>query len=774
MNLRSAWSRLRFALVLMLTCMVPALWWSTAHAAPSDVSADNRSDILFAETSGAVNVLLMNGTAVTAQGSLLPASSGWTVTQVTDLNADGKADVFLKNADGRVSVLVMNGTTVTSFTTLFAAGAGWNVTHVGDFDGNGKPDLLLRHTDGRVAVQLMNGTTVVSNTLMLAAGSPYSVALVADFNGDGKTDIVLKHTDGSAVILLMNGATASLAAPLLTAGSPWKVLLAGDFDGDKKADLVIGNSDGSAAILLMNGAVVAKAEFLLTAGSQFSVSHVGDFNGDGKADLLIQNTDKSTAILLMNGTVVSAATYLLNPGSNNKVIQIGDYDGDGKSDVLLRGEDGVIALALMNGGAVKSAALLWGASDRQVVPGDAFLNTVSAKADASHFLAQATFGPRMSEIDALSQSSFDAWLTTQFAKPQTLHLPPVTAYLLTLPEADRRGQTAFYWTMWKNFSTADDQLRQRIAYSLSQIFVISVQSDLAFGQPRGPANYLDVLGANAFGNYRTLLEQVTYSPMMGLYLSSLRNRKGDPATGRVPDENYAREVMQLFSIGLYELNQDGTLKLDGAGKPIETYDNDDVSGIAKVFTGLSWAGPDTTDARFNGGPTGGADPDREIKPMQAYNQFHAPEEKRFLTAVIPQRATPDTNADIRIALDTLFNHPNVGPFFGKQMIQRLVKSNPSPAYVSRVAAAFANNGSGVRGDMKAVIRAVLLDPEARSPVARTYTSGKLREPVVRFVQWMRAFNASSQDGQFLLGTLSDPATPFSTFIAQAMYRRIPE
>jgi uncharacterized protein (DUF1800 family) len=384
--------------------------------------------------------------------------------------------------------------------------------------------------------------------------------------------------------------------------------------------------------------------------------------------------------------------------------------------------------------------------------------TFSPTLNASRFLGQATFGPRMADIDALAASSPADWLNAQFAKPQTLHLPQTAAYLSTLTPDLRRGQTGFVWSMWRNFSSADDQLRQRVAFALSEMMVISLNnSDLSFGQPYGPANYLDVLGANAFGNFRTLLQDVTYSPMMGIYLTHIRNRKENPTTGAVPDENYAREIMQLMTIGLYQLNLDGTQKLDGAGKPIDTYSNADISGLAKVFTGLSWAGPDTSDSRFRGGGGTSDVPDHQITPMQAYNQYHSISQKQFLGVTIPATTVADTNADIKIALDTLFNHPNVGPFFGKQLIQRLVTANPTPAYVSRVAAAFNNNGAGVRGDMKAVIRAVLLDPEARNP-GTTNTSGKLREPVIRFVHWMRAFNARSQNGQFLLGGTSDPST----------------
>jgi uncharacterized protein (DUF1800 family) len=244
--------------------------------------------------------------------------------------------------------------------------------------------------------------------------------------------------------------------------------------------------------------------------------------------------------------------------------------------------------------------------------------------------------------------------------------------------------------------------------------------------------------------------------MMGLYLNALHNQKEDVTAGSASDENYAREVMQLFSIGLYQLNRDGSLVLDAAGKPIETYSNADITGLARVFTGLSWAGSDTSNQRFFS--TRQLDYDAQLNPMQGYPQFHSLAEKRFLKVTIPAQKTADTDGDIRIALDALFNHPNVGPFIGKQLIQRLVTSNPSPAYVARVAGAFNDNGQGVRGDLRAVIKAILLDPEARDLGAITTTSGKLREPVLRFVQWMRSFHAQSSNGAFLLDTTADPDT----------------
>ena len=208
--------------------------------------------------------------------------------------------------------------------------------------------------------------------------------------------------------------------------------------------------------------------------------------------------------------------------------------------------------------------------------------------------------------------------------------------------------------------------------------------------------------------------------------------------------------MQLFTIGLYQLNADGSLKLSG-GKPIDTYTRDDVSGLAKVFTGWSWAGPDQGANRFFGSV---ADPDRDWKPMQNYAAYHSTSEKRFLG--VSAAGAAGGEADMALALDTLFNHPNAGPFFGRQLIQRLVTSNPSPAYVGRVAAAFANNGSGVRGDMQAVIRAVLLDPEALAPAGSSLRTGKLREPLVRLGNWMRAFHARDAALQYRIYYLSDP------------------
>ncbi|SFM60719.1 DUF1800 domain-containing protein [Rugamonas rubra] len=365
-------------------------------------------------------------------------------------------------------------------------------------------------------------------------------------------------------------------------------------------------------------------------------------------------------------------------------------------------------------------------------------------AAAARFLGQASFGPTSAAIADVGARGADAWLSSEFAKPQTSHRAAYNTTLAKIAPGSKSGQDLFLETFWQQAAQGDDQLRQRVKFALSEIFVISLIDAGVGNMPRGVAGYYDMLGKHAFGNFRDLLQDVALHPMMGRYLSHLGNQR--ESGERLPDENFAREIMQLMSIGLYQLNQDGSPRTQN-GTPIETYNHDDVAGLAKVFTGWSWAGPDASNNRFYGGAP---DPERDWKPMQLYPRFHSTSEKHFLGVSV----NGSGEAELKLALDTLFNHPNVGPFFGRQLIQRLVSSNPSPGYINRVAAAFANNGKGVRGDMKAVLRAVLLDPEARQNFA--LRAGKLREPVLRLANWMRAFEAHSASGRYQIPQQDDP------------------
>jgi uncharacterized protein (DUF1800 family) len=357
-------------------------------------------------------------------------------------------------------------------------------------------------------------------------------------------------------------------------------------------------------------------------------------------------------------------------------------------------------------------------------------------AQASRFLSQASLGADYEEIQRTTRMGPNLWLQEQFAKPIGYHQPLLDQRFrlgLEVTSEQRR------WSWWQQVMRGPDPLRQRVALALSEIFVVSDNSDAVASNPIGAANYYDLLLKNAFGNYRDLLRDVSLHPMMGAYLSHLRNDKSDPRSGRYPDENYAREIMQLFSIGLFHLKPDGTFLRNGRGEPIPTYNNDDITEMAKIFTGLAFDGPDRN---FGNGV------EMWTRPMRMYEEHHEPGPKYLLRGrYVP--AGQSGMQDVNSAIDSLFQHPNVGPFIARRLIQRLVTSNPSPAYIQRVAAVFANNGRRVRGDMKAVITAILLDPDARAwPTSGGITKGMLRESFLRRVQFARAFDAENLVGTY--------------------------
>jgi uncharacterized protein (DUF1800 family) len=377
--------------------------------------------------------------------------------------------------------------------------------------------------------------------------------------------------------------------------------------------------------------------------------------------------------------------------------------------------------------------------------------------EAVRFLLQAQFSAPDADIATLKTGGYLAWLNARYAEA-----PGQTgvAWLDSRGHNSITSEQRYFWPqfgdwmIWNQLLTGPDQPRKRMALALSEFFVVSLSPIDGFYPPYVIGAYWDVLTANAFGNFRVLLEKITLNAGMGFFLNTKGNLRED-ANGRQPDENYAREVMQLFSIGLYELNPDGTHRLDANNQPIETYGQSDITNLARVFTGYDW------DYLSNGGTfTDVAWHDYDVpntrfatNPMKFTAGNHSNLAVSFLGTNIPAN-TPGPEA-LRITLDALFDHSNTAPFFARQMIQRLVTSNPSPAYVGRVAAAFTNNGSGVRGDLAAVWTAILMDDEARAlPTAADTLAGKLREPVVRFVQWARTVGVGSSSGAFEIYDLS--------------------
>jgi uncharacterized protein (DUF1800 family) len=393
--------------------------------------------------------------------------------------------------------------------------------------------------------------------------------------------------------------------------------------------------------------------------------------------------------------------------------------------------------------------------------------------DAARLLTQATFGPTEETIAEVKRVGIRGWIDAQMALPQTSLLrllqedavrypnPVKNTLGMPFPRIARQDLDAGWW---KLVMTAPDQLRQRVAFALSQIFVINAD-DSTWAEPQ--AAYYDLLGRHAFGSFRELLEKVSLNPEMAVFLTYLFNQKADAAKGTSPDENYAREIQQLFTVGLVQLHPDGSLMLDETGTPIPTYDNAIIAETAKVFTGWAY---DTPRGNFFYNPSyerpGGYDEanffsptNGRMLPLRNFDAYHDRVEKRIISLeqLPPKRARPTIvpangsgAEDLRILLDTLCSHPNVGPFISRQLIQRLVTSNPSPGYVFRAAQVFANNGRGIRGDLGAVVRAILTDSEARSTeVAALAGFGKIKEPVLRMTALMRVLRTASASGRYI-------------------------
>lgn len=367
---------------------------------------------------------------------------------------------------------------------------------------------------------------------------------------------------------------------------------------------------------------------------------------------------------------------------------------------------------------------------------------IETEAAAVRFLTFATFGATKTDIAALQSENIEDWLTAEFAKPASL-----TFDLIAAGQNGETPSAVFNYAShqyWDQMISSDDQLRQRMAYALSQILVYSDIQRVLFQRRR--AYYQDILINNAFGNYRDLLQDVTYSPAMGNWLTYENNKKGDPVTGRMPDENYAREILQLFSIGVTDLNLDGTLRLDSTGNEVESYTSEDIIGLSRVFTGLRVDNSNNTNDTslpLNQQETIGIGHDM---PMIMNEADHSTLEKAFLGTIIPEN-TPGEQS-ISLALDAIFNHANVPPFIARQLIQRFTASDPTPAYVERVAIAFRDGlfvtpsgrqfGTGERGDLEATLAAILMDEDLHDEAVQDVSSGKIKEPVLKVTNYARA------------------------------------
>lgn len=656
-----------------------------------------------------------------------------------DVDRNGVADTVIDFGEGSgIWALLDNG----GWKQIHANSAKWIL--VADIDGNGRDDLIIDFGDPIGIYIYRNSTTWTS-----LHGTTSKSAVAVNLDHNGRTDIVIDFGDAYGIWVYLND-----KAPwqnLHSVSARWMVRA--DLDKNRQDDLVIDFGPPYGIWIRYNNTAWAPLH-----GTSAKSAVAADVTRSGYRDTVFIDFDTAYGIWGYNKT--SQWTQL--HGLSAKGMVAVDTDANLQDDLIIdfgpnygvwrRGNN--TTWVQMYGMTTTSLAAV-------ALPNRNPTEFPATAGDSSRFLTQATFGPTDTDVTRVSQIGYRAWIEEQFARPRVYHGTYWDTENAVIKAASGGDRTAFgdqvTNSFWKQALAGNDQLRQRVAFALSQIFVISMADgsiDYWDKRTRGVAAYLDMLDDNAFGNYRTMLESVALHPMMGRYLSHLGNEKEDPDTGRLPDENFAREIMQLFSIGLVELNLDGTPKLS-AGQQIPTYGPADIAGLAKVFTGWGWYGPDTSEGRWYGWVEAA---DRNIRPMQPYPDYHSISEKTFLGTTIPPQSVADPRASLKVALDTLFVHPNVGPFIGKQLIQRLVTSNPSPAYVERVASAFNNNGAGMRGDMKAVIRAVLLDPEARKPDASGSQSyGKLREPILRVSAFLRAFKALSKTGKYLVGKTDDPS-----------------
>ncbi len=653
-----------------------------------------------------------------------------------DVNRNGLADTVIDFGAGMgIWALLDNGT----WQPIHGTSAKWII--VADMDGSGRDDLIVDFGDPYGIWIYRDFTTWVP-----LHGTTSKSAVAADLDHNGRTDIVIDFGDAYGIWVYLNNSTWQ---NLHSVSARWMVRA--DLDKNRQDDLVIDFGPTYGIWIRYNNTSWAPLH-----GTSAKSAVAADVSRSGFRDTVFIDFDTAYGIWGYNKTGGWSQLH----GLSAKGMVAADTDANQQDDIVIDfGPPYGVWRRANNSSWIQVYGMTTTSLAAVALPNRNPGEFPSTPGEASRFLTQATFGPVDADLSRVSQLGYRSWIEEQFLRPRVYHGTYWDTENAIIKAASGGDRTAFgdqvTNSFWKQAIAGNDQLRQRVAFALSQIFVISMVDgsiDYWDKRTRGVAGYLDMLDDNAFGNYRTLLESVALHPMMGRYLSHLGNEKEDPDSGRLPDENFAREVMQLFSIGLVQLNLDGSPKLS-AGQPIPTYGPDDVAGLAKAFTGWSWYGPDTSEGRWYGWIEA---PDRNYRPMQAYPAYHSTSEKSFLGTTIAAQSAADPKASLKIALDTLFYHPNVGPFIGKQLIQRLVTSNPSPSYVERVASAFNNNGAGNRGDMKAVIRAVLLDPEARKPdIGSTY--GKLREPILRLSAFLRAFNARSTSGKYLVGRTDDPS-----------------
>jgi uncharacterized protein (DUF1800 family) len=711
--------------------------------------------------------------AVAAEPTLLDGSAVWT-------NADGTPGAFDVELETGVDAYLSPGPLGPADSDNDGMPDAWESTHLfnpalaadalldADSDGLDNLSEFLAGTDPRDADSdddgVPDGTEIAHGSLPLSATSKPAwfdfTGSLADLDGDGLSDAWVLWSGGVPRVPLADDDGDGMSnLDESDAGTD-------PDDAASKLDLFTWSADGDLAL--------SWTDLPLKA----SVLETGDALDDWQP---ATGLPASSLVAGRRQLVIPAAS--LPPGRNFYRIAVTptDRDGDGvedwaESQVLGSSNNSTGSLgqpllaadgSVISGDALALLDRIQGSAPSGGVPGSSLPGTPSP-VNAARFLMQSTFGPVPEDIAEVRELGFEGWLDAQLALPPTFHTPYIREVKrdATGPQIDPtynfsdQDQFLFGNNSTTPFARAaiagPDQLRQRVAFALSQIVVVSRRDANLEEKPEGMTNYYDMLLRHALGNYGELLQDVALHPAMGAFLSHAGNQKADPSIPRYPDENFARELLQLFTIGLWELNPDGSRKLDPLGEPIPTYDNGDITEMARVFTGLYYDSP------YGWGGGGWAD-EHFTKPMVMHADRHDFDAKALLEGfVVPPREASESNGlqDVRDAVDSLFRHPNTPPFVSRQLIQFLVTDNPTPAYIERVQDVFVNDGSGQRGNLGAVVKAILLDPEARAqPLSPAF--GKVREPVIKTMHLGRLFKLAESHPDFVWWNWTDTYYGFS-------------
>jgi uncharacterized protein (DUF1800 family) len=645
-----------------------------------------------------------------------PNSVSIEATSASDKSLSGKSEVTLENPIPTVTAVSPTAVPVGSFSLTITGTKFVNGAKV-MFGGQALTTKFVSATE-----LTASGTTTTSQKGM-------SVALTVENPDPGamlSTSMTVKI--GAAAVFV----TITPANPQVRPGQTvqFKASVSGTTDQTVNYWVVNGAKGGNSVVGTITAGGLYTAPAVLASVTQVFVGAVtpaGSNAGGGPAavsllsNLPVLNAALPTPLPVGNFTVSVSGSNFLNGAQvvfNGTLLTTTYISSTSLSASGTSAAAGTASLQVINPGTGSPTSNLL-----QVQVG-ASNNGVTAAA-AARLLEQSTFGPTPALVQHVQQVGLQSFLNEQYAATASTYQTPTSTQDISVVKQ----------RFFTNVLTGQDQLRQRVAWSLAQIFVVSNQK---IGDPTAFSSWMNMLQKDAFGNYSTLLNDVTLSPTMGNYLDMVNNDKPDPNSGSEPNENYAREILQLFSIGLAELNPDGTQQVDANNIPVPTYTQDTIIGFAHVFTGWTFpTQPGKTGQFYNSEYYGG--------PMIPFDNHHDTGTKLLLTGfTLPAGGT--TQADLTAALQNIFNHPNVGPFISQQLIQHLVTSNPSPAYVARITAVFNDNGSGVRGDLKAVVNAILMDTEARrgdDPTQAQASDGHLKEPVLFMMNLLRATNATS-------------------------------